>query len=550
MQLRSFSFKNHSLLICRFIFAIILTIISGTGVLFAQEKDEPLLPPPPMGRIDTNITEFNAEQIIENNKPALVSIWYHTDNYYSYYSYSVKDTTLLNGSGFIFGDDGLVGTNFHVVDGLDSILIKTSDGTFYDAQILILDEKNDMAILKIENLNQMKFQTVKFGNSDLPKVGQDVFAIGSPLGYEYTISQGIIAGIRENEKVSFNDPLTYMPVEKNFEKVIQITAAISPGNSGGALFNKRGEVIGITTYTYTGYGNLNFAIAINGFVRFMNSVDLANYEHSEASKKKIEESMYFSNFKLANNYKSDATTNWFYVKQKDTMKIFDTLIVKQDSLAKMNFQKAENFFNKCLALQPDSFTVYQSLMDLFVYTENFTKAENLYLAIRDKFQSDSLLGLLSSSLANAYSTSKEYKKALIFYQKIASKDSTDITVRFQIANLHEKMGSYNKSVKEYKKIIKQDSTYTQAYVQLGEIYYEKFKDYRKAKEYLNRAYEKEIISYSTTYEVDLPYYLGLIALKEGKKYEAMLFYFELKSIYTYTPEDNDKKLKLLKELRK
>jgi len=216
----------------------------------------------------------------------------------------------------------------------------------------------------------------------------------------------------------------------------------------------------------------------------------------------------------------------------------------------MNFQKAESFFNKCLALQPDSFTVYQSLMDLFVYTENFTKAETLYVAIKDKFQSDSLLGLLSSSLASAYSTSKEYKKALIFYQKIAAHDSTDMSVRFQMANLHEKMGSYDKAAKEYKKIIKKDSSYTQAYVQLGELYYEKFKDYRKAKMYLNRAYEKEIISYSTPYEVDLPYYLGLIALKEGKKYEAMLFYFELKSIYTYTPEDNDKKLKLLKELRK
>ena len=249
-------------------------------------------------KIDTNGVEFNAEQIIENNKPALVSIWYHTNNYYSYYSYSIKDTTLLNGSGFIIDPSGIVGTNFHVVDGIDSLLVKTSDGTFYDAQILFLDEKNDMAILKLKNTNGMKFQTVKFGNSDLPKVGQDVFAIGSPLGYEYTISQGIIAGIRENEKVTFNDPLTYAPIEKNFEKVIQITAAISPGNSGGALFNKKGEVIGITTYTYTGYGNLNFAIAINGFVRFMNSIDLANYEHSEEAKKKIEESMYLSNLSL------------------------------------------------------------------------------------------------------------------------------------------------------------------------------------------------------------------------------------------------------------
>lgn len=531
-------------------FFVSLLIISNLNFLSAQDKESTNTPPPSTVKTDTNGVDFNAEQIIENNKPALVSIWYHTSNYYSYYSYTIKDTTLLNGSGFIVDPSGIVGTNFHVVDGIDSLLVKTSDGTFYDAQIMILDEKNDMAILKLKNTNGMKFQTVKFGNSDLPKVGQDVFAVGSPLGYEYTISQGIIAGIRENEKVTFNDPLTYAPIEKNFEKVIQITAAISPGNSGGALFNKKGEVIGITTYTYTGYGNLNFAIAINGFVRFMNSIDLANYEHSEEAKKKIEESMYLSNLKLANTYKSDATTNWFYVKQKDTMKVYDTMTVKQDSLARMNFQKAESFYNKCLAMQPDSFSVYQSLMDLFVYTENFTKAEDLYSTIKDKFQSDSLLSLLSSSLANAYSTSKEYKKALIFYMKMAAKDSTDVYVRYQIANLHEQMKNYPLAIKEYKKIIKKDSTYTQAYIQLGVLYYTKMDDYRKAKEYLNKAYEKEITAYSSTYYVDLPYYLGLIAVKEGKKFEAMLFYFELKNIYTYTPEDNAKKVALLKALSK
>jgi tetratricopeptide (TPR) repeat protein len=530
----------------RLLVLAIFFIASAYCTLNSQEKSDLLLPV----MKDSNGIDFNAEQIIENNKPALVSIWYHTNNFYSYYSYELKDTTLLNGSGFIVQEDGLIGTNFHVVDGIDSLLVKTSDGTFYDAMLLILDEKNDMAILKLKNTNGTKFPVVKLGNSDLPKVGQDVFAIGSPLGYEYTISQGIIAGIRENEKVSFTDPVTYMPIEKNFEKVIQITAAISPGNSGGALFNKKGEVIGITTYTYTGYGNLNFAIAINTFSRFMHSVDLANYENSEEARKKIDESMYLSNLKLANTYKSDATNNWYYVKMRDTMKVYDTMTVKQDSLAKMNFQKAESFFNKCIGMQPDSFEVYSSLMDLYVFTENFNKAEGLYTTIKDKFQSDSLLSLLSSSLANAYSTSKEYKKALVFYEKMAAKDSTDIYIRYQIANIHEKTGNFKKAVKEYNKIIKKDSSYTQAFIQLGVIYYEKLHDTRKAKQYLSQAYEREITLYSSTYYVDLPYYLGLIALKEGKRFEALLFYFELKNIYTYTPEDNAKKLALLKELRK
>lgn len=495
--------------------------------------------------------DLNAEQIIEENKPALISIWYHTNNYYSYYSYTTTDTTLLNGSGFIIDESGIIGTNYHVVDGIDSLLVKTSDGTFYDAELLIVDEKNDMAMLRLKNTNGTKFPVVKLGNSDNAKVGQDVFAIGSPFGYEYTISQGIVAGIRENEKVSFTDPVTYMPIEKKFSKVIQITAAISPGNSGGALFNTKGEVIGITTYTYTGYGNLNFAVAINSFTNFMNSIDIANLDKNEEAMRKRAESLYFTNLRLANGFKDQVTYNWFYTKQKDTMKVIDTFVVKQDSIARINFDKAESYYTKVMTLEPDSFDVYRELMDLYVFTESFNRAEQLYKNIKEKFQSDSLLSLLSSSLASAYSSTKEYKKALQFYDKMLRQDTTDNYIYFQRANIFEKMEDYDKAIKEYEAIIRRDPAYTQAYVQIGAIYFEKFKNYSKAKKYLNDANDREFAAYGTaSYNVDIHYYLGLIACKEGRKMDALLSYMEIKSIYTYTPEDNEKKLKLYKAIKK
>ncbi len=540
--------RQIRLRIIQYLFLLILFLSPRVPVFYAQdiEVEYEAVPVPP--KSDSSL---NAEQIIESTKPALISVWYHTDNYYSYYYYEPKDTTLLNGSGFIIDESGIIGTNFHVVDGIDSIIVKTSDGTFYDAEIIIVDEKNDLAIIRIKNSNGKKFPVAKLGNSDNVKVGQEVFAIGSPFGYEYTISQGIVAGIRDNEKVSFTDPVTYMPIEKNFAKVIQITAAISPGNSGGALFNNRGEVIGITTYTYQGFGNLNFAIAINNFIAFKNSIDLADLENNEEAKKKRNESVFFSNLKLANSYKDQVTYNWYYVKQKDTMKTIDTFVVKQDSIAKLNFTKAENLYYKCIQMEPDSFSVYQELMDLYVYTESFAKAEDLYLNIREKFQSDSLLSLLSSTMASAYSGSKEYKKALQFYEKMLEKDTGDIYIYFQIADLYEQMGKTNKAIRGYKEVITRDPDYAQAYVQLGKIYYEKKKNYDKAKAYLETANEKEITNYgSSYYGVDVHYYLGMIAVKEGKKMDAILAYLELKNIYTYTPEDNEKKLKLYKAIKK
>jgi tetratricopeptide (TPR) repeat protein len=231
------------------------------------------------------------------------------------------------------------------------------------------------------------------------------------------------------------------------------------------------------------------------------------------------------------------------------MKVIDTFIVKQDSIAKLNFGKAETFYFKCLNIAPDSFAVYQELMDLYVYTENFNKAEGLYDSIRTRFQSDSLLGLLSSSLANAYSTSREYKKALIFYEKMLTKDTSDTYIQYQIAFINEKLGKYKKAIKEYNRIIQKDSSYIQAYIQLGGIYYEKYSKYKVAKKYIQIAYDRELGTYGNTYYVDLPYYLGLIAVKERKTFEAMMYYMDLKSIYTYTPEDNKKKADLLKALR-
>jgi pentatricopeptide repeat protein len=153
-------------------------------------------------------------------------------------------------------------------------------------------------------------------------------------------------------------------------------------------------------------------------------------------------------------------------------------------------------------------------------------------------------------MASAYSSSKEYNKALQFYNKMLEKDTGDIYIYYQIADLYEQMGKTKKAIKGYKSVIMKDPGYTQAYVQLGKLYYEKVKDYKKAKQYLETANEKEIMNYGYSYYgIEVHYYLGMIAVREGKKMDAILSYLELKNIYTYTPEDNEKKLKLYKAIK-
>lgn len=528
---------------------IILFLLSFVSVYAQNEKTKESPKQPPI--IEKKDDDLNAEQIIEQNKTALVSVWYHTDSYSGYYYLSIpKDTTLLSGSGFIFDSKGFVGTNNHVIDGFDSLMIKTSDGNFYNAELIFVDEKNDIAILRIINPDNIVFPAVKVGDSDLPRVGQSVYAVGSPLGFEYTISEGIIAALRENEKVSFNDPSTYALIERTFDKVIQITAAISPGNSGGALFNGRGEVIGITTYSYGFYGNLNFAIAINSFTKLRNTIDFETLDKDEVFLAKKKDNLFKNNFKLAESFKTKLYSSWFYTKQHDTMKVYDTMIVKQDSLNKVSFTKAENYYNMCIDMQPDTFYIYQSLMELYIFTENFNKAEPLYGAIKERFTSDSLLNTFSSSLAMAYSTSKDYKKALMFYEKLNEKDSNDVYVLSQIADLYSKQKNSKKAEDVYQKLIKKDPNYILGYIQLGKLYYEQ-KEYSSAKKYLDLAVEKTMMDdYSYGNYLDLHYYRGMIAVREGRKLDALMCYVDMKSTYSYTKEENEKKLGLYKAIKK
>lgn len=491
-----------------------------------------------------------AEKIIDNFKPALISVWLNDKNYYSYHTDSYIDTTVLNGSGFIFNESGLVGTNYHVIENTDSIIVKTSDGRYFNAELIVADDKNDFAIIKIINPGNEKFPIIKFGNSDELKAGQEVYAIGSPLGFEYTLSSGIIAAVRENEKVNFTDPITYETSTKNFEKVIQITAPISPGNSGGALFNSKGEVIGITTYTYTGYGNLNFAIASGTFQKLITAAESNDFEKSEELVAKKEENQFQQKFNSANSLKSQLSYNWQYSKLKDSSKNYDIYTFRQDSVNKINLAKAEDYYLECINLKPDSFIVYQSLLDLYVVTENFEKANDLYKKIEHKFDSDSLMNQLASSLTSEYSASKDNDMALKFYKRLQEQDKTQSYLYFKIASIYEEKKDFKKALEEYKKLLKLDSMFTEAYFKIGKIYFADLNNPEKAKYYLNKAYEREIVySGYSTFNTDLYYYLGMIAVLEGRKFDAILSYMELKSTYSSTDEGNKKKLDLYKAIK-
>ncbi|MCC6473967.1 MAG: DegQ family serine endoprotease [Burkholderiales bacterium] len=155
------------------------------------------------------------------------------------------------GSGFVISSDGYVLTNAHVVNNADEIRVKLNDKREFKARVIGADTRTDLALLKIEAGG---LQAVRFGDPSKLKVGEWVLAIGSPFGFDNTVTAGIVSAKGRS-----------LPQE-NFVPFIQTDVAINPGNSGGPLFNMRGEVVGINSQIYSrtgGFMGLSFAIPID-----------------------------------------------------------------------------------------------------------------------------------------------------------------------------------------------------------------------------------------------------------------------------------------------
>ncbi len=158
------------------------------------------------------------------------------------------------GSGVIITDDGYIVTNNHVVDGADKLEVLLNDNASYEARIIGTDEATDLALIKIDAEN---LSPITFGNSEEVKIGEWVLAVGNPFGFNSTVTAGIVSA--KARSLSHNSRGGKMGIES----FIQTDAALNPGNSGGALVNLKGELIGINSaiYSNTGsYSGFSFAI--------------------------------------------------------------------------------------------------------------------------------------------------------------------------------------------------------------------------------------------------------------------------------------------------
>ena len=201
-----------------------------------------------LSQIDTNKAMTPAEVYAANVNSTVGITTSITTNFWGY-----QTTAAASGSGFILSSDGYILTNFHVIDDSDSISVRLYNGESLDATLIGYDKSNDIAVLKVEAEN---LPPVIIGDSDNMNVGDSVVAIGNPLGeLTFSLTSGAVSALDREITMSSGSTMN----------LIQTDCAINSGNSGGALFNLHGEVVGITNAKYSSSSNSEASIDNIGF---------------------------------------------------------------------------------------------------------------------------------------------------------------------------------------------------------------------------------------------------------------------------------------------
>ena len=221
----------------------------GSTTVYEGQRESSVID---VAKVDTGKLMTAAEVYAANVNSTVGITTSVTTNYWGF-----QTTSAASGSGFILTADGYVLTNYHVIESSNSISVTLYDGKSYAATLIGYDESSDIAVLKIDADG---LTPVVLGDSDNLNVGDSVVAIGNPLGeLTFSLTSGAVSAL--NREITLSNSVTM--------NLIQTDCAINSGNSGGALFNLYGEVIGITNAKYSGSGtgasidNIGFAIPIN-----------------------------------------------------------------------------------------------------------------------------------------------------------------------------------------------------------------------------------------------------------------------------------------------
>ena len=281
-----------------------------------------------------------------------------------------KPQQLGLGSGVIITTDGYIVTNNHVIDGAEKVEITLNDNRAFNAKIIGTDSTSDLALLKIEAED---LSPITFGNSDAIKVGEWVLAVGNPFGFTSTVTAGIVsAKARSISQATHGRSM-------GIESFIQTDAAVNPGNSGGALVNTNGELVGINTAIYSQTGNYaGYSFAIPSVLVKKIVDDIKQYGTVQRAVLGIQFTEL--NAEMAEDKKITATNEGIYVaKVTDRGAAMEAGLKEGDVIVKINGNEVKNngqMMEQMNKLRPGDVAIFTYIRDNKTYTTKVTLKNN------------------------------------------------------------------------------------------------------------------------------------------------------------------------------
>ena len=373
--------------------------------------------------LSVHIVRADADKIYADNNKAVVVI----------VALDEQTRAISQGSGFIVREDGAIITNYHVVGTASKIKVKVGE-RIYDVEGLIhADIENDLAVLKIDGNNLPK---VRLGDAEKAQVGEKVYVIGSPQGFENTISEGILSGIRKID-------------EKR--KILQITAAISPGSSGAPVFNKNGEAIGVATFLIAEAQNMNFAMPVN------------------LVKDKIMGTQLVTPGEACSAEFTKTAECWFY----------QGVAYGSNGM----YEKSVEAFDKALKMKPDFTEAYFNLGVSYVALGKLKEAQE---ALEKAIQISPDNADAYANLGAVFGKLNQHDNAIRTLKKAIALNPEDAGTYYNLGVSYVHKEAYKTALENFQQAIRLKPDFAAAYGYLG-ITYTKLKDYKKAADALKQS---------------------------------------------------------------
>jgi tetratricopeptide (TPR) repeat protein len=390
------------------------------------------------------LAEENLPAIVKRIQPSVVVIL----------TYDKNGKILGQGSGFFINDKGNVITNRHVLEGADRAEVKTANGKVFSVmKVLAEDKEGDLIRVSVE-IHKSVVSPISV-SATIPEVGEKVVVIGSPLGLEQTVSDGIVSAVRE------------IPT---FGKLIQITAPISSGSSGSPVVNVRGEVIGVATFQIVEGQNLNFAIPGERVTRLTpgKGQTLAEWTGGKIEELAPADSLYNKGLTLV----------WVGDYEK-ALPYFEEAVKKDTSYAEAYFyigycnselgryNEAVEAFKQAIRIKPDLAGAHSLLGWTYDALGLYNEAVEAYKqGIRIKPD----VAELHYILGVAYGKLERYDEAVEAYKQAIRIKPDDAKAHYNLGTAYGELGRWNEAVEAYKQAIRIKPDYAEAHLNLGVAY--------------------------------------------------------------------------------